>query len=315
MNIVLLESLAIKEDVLNKYAEKLENAGHNFKTFNRNDDTNVQIEEAKDADILIIANMPLKGDVIRACKNLKFIDIAFTGVDHVDIETAKELSIAVSNASGYSNDSVAELTLGLILSLLRNVPQTEKRCREGGTKDGLVGNALKGKTVGIVGTGAIGMTTAKLCSAFGCKIIAYNGFSNKQSTDLITYMPLKEMLEQSDIVALHCPVSDKSKNLINKETLSFMKPGAILINAARGPVVDSEALAEALNTGGIRGAGIDVFETEPPLNPAHPLLNSKNTIVTPHIAFATQESMEKRAEIVFKNIEHFLNGNQINKIC
>lgn len=315
MNIVLLESLAVKEEVLNKYAEKLTSKGHTFKAYPRTDDVNLQIEQAKEADILMIANMPLKGEVIQACKNLKFIDIAFTGVDHVDIKTAQELSIAVSNASGYSNDSVAELTLGLILSLLRNVPQVDKRCREGGTKEGLVGNELKGKTVGIIGTGAIGMTTAKLCSAFGCKILAYNGFSNKENTDLITYLPLKEMLELSDIIALHCPVSDKSKNLINEETISYMKSGAILINAARGPVVNSEALAKALNEGRIRAAGIDVFETEPPLNPAHPLLNSKNTIVTPHIAFATQESMEKRAEIVFKNIEYFLSNNQINKIC
>lgn len=315
MNIVLLESLAIKEEVLNKYAEKLISKGHSFKAYPRTEDTSLQIEQAKDADIVMIANMPLKGDVIRACTNLKFIDIAFTGVDHVDVQAAKELSIAVSNASGYSNDSVAELTLGLILSLLKNIPQVDKRCREGGTKEGLVGNELKGKTVGIIGTGAIGMTTAKLCSAFGCKIIAYNGFSNKEDTDLITYLPLKEMLEQSDIIALHCPVSDKSKNLINEETISYMKSGAILINAARGPVVNSEALAKALDSGRIRGAGIDVFETEPPLNPTHPLLNSKNTIATPHIAFATEESMEKRAEIVFKNIEYFLSNNQINKIC
>lgn len=314
MNIVLLESLAISDDVLKGYTEKLEKAGHTFKAFARTSDTSKQIENAKEADILIIANMPLSGEVIKSCQNLKFINVAFTGVDHVDLETAKEKNIAVSNASGYSNDSVAELTLCMILSLLRNVPQVDKRTREGKTKDGLVGNELKGKTVGIIGTGAIGSRTAELCRAFGCKIIAYNGFSDKKSTDLITYMPLKEMLQQSDIVALHCPVTAKSRNLINKETISYMKPSAILINAARGPVVNSQDLAEALNENKIAGAGIDVFETEPPLDPEHPLLHSKNTLVTPHIAFATQESMEKRAKIVFDNINKWLEGNQINKI-
>ena len=314
MNIVLLESLGVSRDILEKYTKELNNEGHTFKAFERTDDLEKQIEQAKDADILILANMPLKGEVIRECKNLKFIDVAFTGVDHIDLDAAKERGIAVSNASGYSNDSVAELTLGLILSLLRNIPQVDKRAREGGTKDGLVGSLLKGKTVGIIGTGAIGMTTANLCKAFGAKIIAYNGFSNKPDTDLITYLPLKTMLEQSDVVALHCPLTDKSQNLINKETISYMKPTAILINAARGGVVNSRDLADALNQNRISGAGIDVFEAEPPLDIDHPLLHSKNTIVTPHVAFATKESMELRAKIVFENLTAWLAGKQINKI-
>lgn len=314
MNIVLLESLGIPAKLLDTYAQKLKDQGHTFKAYERTDDTNTLIEEAKDADILMLANMPLKGEVIKACKNLKYIDIAFTGVDHVDVKTAKELGIEISNASGYSNTSVAELTLCLMLSLLRNVPQTDKRAREGKTKDGLVGNELRGKTIGIIGTGAIGSEVARLCSAFGCKIIAYNGFSNKKDTDLIRYMPLKEMLEQADIVTLHCPLTEQSRNLINKDTISAMKPTAILINAARGPVVNSKDLADALNSGRIAGAGIDVFETEPPLDTNHPLLHSKNTIVTPHIAFASVESMAKRAEIVFNNIDIWLKGEHINKV-
>lgn len=314
MNIVLLESLGIPAELLDTYAQKLKDQGHTFKAYERTDDTNTLIEEAKEADILMLANMPLKGEVIKACKNLKYIDIAFTGVDHVDVKTAKELGIELSNASGYSNTSVAELTLCLMLSLLRNVPQVDKRTREGKTKDGLVGNELRGKTIGIIGTGAIGSEVARLCSAFGCKMIAYNGFSNKKDTDLIRYMPLKEMLEQADIVTLHCPLTEQSRNLINKDTISAMKPTAILINAARGPVVNSKDLADALNSGRIAGAGIDVFETEPPLDTNHPLLHSKNTIVTPHIAFASVESMAKRAEIVFNNIDIWLKGEHINKV-
>lgn len=314
MNIVMLESLAVSEDILKSYIKPLEEAGHTFRAYEKSSDEEVLKEESKDADILILANMPLSQEVIRNCSHLKFIDVAFTGVDHVDLEAAKEMGAALSNASGYSNESVAELTLGMILSLLRNVPQVEARCRDGKTKDGLVGFELKGKTVGIIGTGAIGMRTAQLCSAFGCKVIAYNGFSKKENSELITYMPLKDLLEEADIVALHCPLTEQSRHLINQETIGYMKKSAILINAARGPVVDSDALAKALNEGRIAGAGIDVFEVEPPLNTDHPLLHAKNTIVTPHVAFATKESMEIRAEIVFRNIDQWLKGEQINKI-
>ena len=166
----------------------------------------------------------------------------------------------------------------------------------------------------VFGMAHIGHRVAELAHAFGAKVIAYNGFSHKADTELIKYLPMKEMMEQADIVSLHCPVTDKSKGLINKETLSYMKPTAFLINEARGPVVVSQDLADALNSGKIAGAGIDVFENEPPLDTNHPLLHAKNTIVTPHVAFATAESMAKRAVIVFDNIDAYLAGNQKNII-
>ena len=314
MKIVLLERLGIEEEKLESYLASFRSMGHEVPVYERNDDVLVQIEEAKDAEVLIIANMPLKGEVIQACTKLKYINVAFTGVDHVDLEMAKKCNVKVSNASGYSNDAVAELTLCMMLSLLRNFPQVEERCRLGGTKEGLVGCELKGKTVGIIGTGAIGMAVAKLCRAFGCKIIAYNGFSHKESTEEITYLPMKEMMEQADIVSLHCPVTEQSKGIINEETISYMKPTAYLINEARGPVVDSKALAKALNEGKIAGACVDVFEMEPPIPKDHPLLNAKNMIVTPHIAFATKESMIKRADIIFDNLKSFLESEQKNVI-
>lgn len=315
MNIVLLESLAVDSETLEDLVKPLTEAGHSFKAYERNDDPQVLIEEAKDADVLMIANMPLKGEVIEACDHLKYIDVAFTGVDHVDLEAAKRKGVAVSNASGYSNESVAELAIEMMLSLLRNVPQMDARARGGKTKDGLGGSELKGKTVGIIGTGAIGSRTAELCRAFGCKIIAYNGFgSGKNKPDYITYMPLKEMLEQADIVTLHCPLTEQSRGMINAETIAYMKPTAYLINAARGPVVDSQALADALNSDKIAGAGIDVLEMEPPFPAEHPLLKAKHTIITPHIAFASKESMKIRADIVFKNIETWMAGEQQNII-
>ncbi len=312
MNIVLLEPLGVSQETMDRYAEEIKQAGHTFAAYERTEDTALLVQEARDADALILANMPLKGEVIRACTHLKYIDVAFTGVDHVDLEAAREMGVAVSNASGYSNDSVAELTLCMVLSLLRHVREVEAACRQGGTKAGLIGNELRGKTVGIIGTGAIGTRSGELCRAFGCRTIAYNGFSHKEDTEDMTYLPLEEMLRQSDVVLLHCPVSQQSRHLINEKTLTYMKKTAILVNAARGPVVDSQALADALNEGRIAGAGIDVFESEPPIDGAHPLLHAKNTLVTPHVAFATEESMEKRAAIVFDNLHQWLNGNKVN---
>ena len=314
MKIVLLESLGISQEVLDSYADVLRSQGHEFTAYERDLSPKVQIERAKDADILIIANMPLSGEVIRSCPRLKFINVAFTGVDHVDLEAARERQIAISNASGYSNESVAELALCMMLSLLRNVPQVEEKCRQGSTKDGLVGQELKGKTVGIIGVGAIGTRTAQLCQAFGCKILGYRRHPEQNPAAGVTYVSLEELLRQSDIVSLHCPQTPETVGMINEERLSWMKPSAILINAARGPIVDSQALANALNEGRLAGAGIDVFESEPPLNTDHPLLHSRNTIVTPHVAFASKESMLARAEIVFDNIQAWMNGTQKNII-
>ena len=314
MNIVLLESLGVPEEVLNACAKPLVDAGHAFKAYPKDTDPKVQIERAKDADVIMIANMPLSGEVISACPNLKYIDVAFTGVDHVDLDAARAKGVKVSNAAGYSNEAVAELTLCMMLALLRNVPQVEARCRAGQTKDGLVGVELMGKTVGIVGVGAIGTRTAELCHAFGCKVLGNKRHVRGDEPDYIEFVSLEELLSRSDIVSLHCPLNEDSRGMINKDTIAKMKPGALLINAARGPVVDSQALADALNNGDLGGAGIDVFETEPPLDLDHPLLHSKNTIVTPHVAFASAESMETRCKIVFDNIAQWMNGHQTNII-
>lgn len=314
MNIVLLEPLGIPDSLLERYTADLAAAGHSFTAYPRTADTGRLIEEARDADVLLLANMPLPGQVIRACGHLKFIDVAFTGVDHVDLDAARQMGVAVSNASGYSNDSVAELTVCMALALLRNLPQVEERCRTGGTKDGLVGQELRGKTVGLVGTGAIGSRVAQLFGAFGCRVIASSDFSHKPDTELITYLPLTEVLAQADILSLHCPLNDSTRGLIGDDAIARMKPGALLLNAARGPVVDTAALADALHAGRLGGAGIDVFETEPPLPADHPLLHTPNTIVTPHVAFATAQSMEKRAAIVFHSLERWLAGEQINKV-
>lgn len=314
MKIVLLESLAVSKEVLDGFARELEARGHEFCAYEKSTDEAELIDRAKDAEVIMIANMPLSGNVIRNCPKLKFIDVAFTGVDHVDLEAARECGVAVSNASGYSNESVAELVIGMILSLLRNVPQVQDRCRNEGTKEGLVGRQLQGKTVGIVGLGAIGKRVAALANAFSCKVVTYDQYYAEESRELAELVTLDDLLTQSDIVTLHCPLTEGTRHLMNREKIGMMKSNAILINCARGPVVDYEALAEALHAGKIGGAGVDVFEVEPPLPADHVMLHTPNTIVTPHIAFASEESMELRAKIVFHSLEQWMDGNQINVI-
>jgi D-3-phosphoglycerate dehydrogenase len=258
--------------------------------------------------------MPMPGTVIRSCEQLKFIDVAFTGVDHVDLAAAQERGIAVSNASGYSNEAVAELVLGMVLNILRNLSAVEARCRAGQTKDGLVGSELKGKTVGIIGFGKIGRRSAELFHAFGCRILAQSRSYQADAPAYVTQVSQEELLQQSDIVVLHCPLNDSTRGMINGQKLAMMKNTGILINVARGPVVVAKDLADALNRGIIAAAGIDVFDREPPLDLAEPLLNCKNCLVTPHVAFASKESMSLRAEIVFDNLAAWIRGNQKNRI-
>lgn len=312
--IVIMESLGISAQELAQRKKPFEEQGHTFVDFPRTTDIPTLIEQARDADAMILANMPMPGAVIRSCENLKFIDVAFTGVDHVDLAAAREKGIAVSNASGYSNEAVAELVLGMALSILRNISAVEARCRAGQTKDGLVGSELKGKTVGIIGYGRIGRRSAELFHAFGCTILAQSRSRKDDAPDYVTQVSQEELLKKSDIVVLHCPLNDSTRGMINGEKLALMKKTAILINVARGPVVVAQDLADALNNGTIAAAGVDVFDKEPPLDLNEPLLNCKNCLVTPHVAFASRESMSLRAEIVFRNLECWLKGQPQNVI-
>ena len=201
---------------------------------------------------------------------------------------------------------------GLIIDLYRNIDKCNEVTRQGGTKDGLVGFELEGKKFGIIGTGAIGIRVANIAKAFGCEVYGYSR-TVKENTG-IKYVDLNTLLSTCDIVSLHVPLNDSTKGLINEDNIKLMKKNAILINTARGPIVDSKALSNALKEGIIAGAGVDVFEMEPPIPEDHVLFEAPNLIVTPHVAFATKESMIKRAEIVFDNIDKYIDGNIQNVI-
>lgn len=307
MKLVIIEPLGVKQEkLLAMAAEQLPESVEVVYYDTRVTDTETLIERGKDADIIAVSNLPLNADVIDGCKNLKMLSVAFTGVDHIALDACRRNGVLVSNCAGYSTAAVADLVFGLLISLYRNIPACNEVVRREGTKDGLVGFELEGKKFGVVGTGAIGLRVAAIAQAFGCEVLAYS--RTKKDVPGITYTDLDTLLSQCDIVSLHTPLNDSTRGLIGKEQLALMKKNAILINTARGPVVDSQALAEALNEERIAGACIDVFETEPPVKKEHPLLNAKHVIATPHVAFATKEALVKRAVIVFDNITAWLNN-------
>lgn len=316
MKIVVMEPLGVALEKINALAATLQAAGHEFVYYtSKETQQDKLLSRVQDADIIMLANQPLSAEIINGCPKLKMLSVAFTGVDHVALNACRARNILVCNAAGYSTNAVAELTFGLAISVIRNIVPCDARCRKAGTKDGLVGFELFGKTFGVVGTGAIGARVAKIAAAFGCKVLAYSRTAKQELVDVgVQYVSLDELLAQSDFVSLHVPLTDATRGLINADAIAKMKQGAVLLNTARGPVVDSAALAEALNAGKLAGAGIDVFEGEPPIAENHPLCSAKNTVLTPHVAFASREALETRADIVFANIEKWLNGAPQNVV-
>lgn len=316
MKIVTMEPLGIPTEKVLAMAESLKAAGHDFTYYETKEtDQTKLLARCKAADILILANQPLSNNIINNCPNLKMLSVAFTGVDHIDLDACKIHNISVCNAAGYSTNAVAELVFGLSIAVIRNIVPCDQRTRQSATKDGLVGFELHGKKFGVIGTGAIGSRVAEIAQAFGCEVYAYSR-TEKQSLSQkgILYVDLATLLANCDFISLHVPLNDNTKNIIDEKALATMKPTAILINTARGPVVDNKALAKALNDGKIAGAGIDVFEIEPPISADHSLISAKNTVLTPHIAFASTEALITRADIVFANIEKWLAGKPQNLI-
>lgn len=315
MKIVLMEPLGISEETLSGLSSELTANGHTFTAYDSvTTDTQELIRRAGDAEVLIIANHPLPGEVIRADENLKMVSVAFVGIDHVDVEACKEKGVLISNTGGYCDDAVAELAIGLTLDCLRNITACDASVQAGGGKAGLQGHELAGKTVGIVGTGAIGCRTAEIFKVFGCKLIGYSRSERQSAKDLgMEYMSLKEVMSQADIVSVHTPLTPETKGLIGAEEIAAMKQGGILVNTSRGPVVDTEALASALKENRIK-AGIDVFEKDPPLPEDHPLLGAPKLVCTPHVGFDTRESIDRRAVMAFENVTAWMDGNPVRKM-
>lgn len=305
MKIVAVEPIGISAERAESIKQELAVKGHEFVWYpDRKEDTATLVERMKDAEVVIISNIPLPAEVLSQCPKLQFLNVAFTGLDHIDLAYCQEHNILVKNASGYATEAVAELAVGLAIDVFRKITSLDGSIRQGGVRGAFLGRELRGKTVGIVGTGAIGTRTAELFKAFGCRVIAWSRTHKPEVMNLgAAYVTLEGLMRDSDIISLHVPLTAETKHLISKEMLALCKPTAILINTARGNVVDMDALAECLRENRIAGAGIDVYEKEPPLPETHPLLSAPNCVLVPHVGYATREAFDDRIDIILRNLE------------
>jgi len=269
------------------------------------------VELVKDVDAIIVRSKPrVTRRVIESAPKLKVIARAGVGLDNIDLEAAKERGIKVVNSPGASSRSVAELVFGLLFAVARRIAFADRRMREGvWAKKQCLGTELEGKTIGIVGFGRIGYQVAKIANAFGMRVLLYDPYPNEERSKEVggKFVDLETLLSESDVVTLHVPLVEQTYHLINEERLRLMKSSAILINAARGAVVDTEALVKALREGWIAGAGLDVFEEEP-LPKDHPLTKLDNVVLTPHIGASTVEAQMRAGVQVAEQIVEILKG-------
>ncbi len=311
-NIVVIEPLGVDESVVREQMEQFNDEYNLIYYSDRNEDPLVLAKRASEAHILVVSNIKIDEEILKLCPNLEMICVAFTGFDLIDIEYCKEHDIVVSNASGYATTGVVELVFGLIIDLYRRIKVGDKDVREGGTHNNIPGIEIEGKKFGVVGAGAIGKQVARVADAFNADVYVYNRSLVEMYN--VTQVELEDIFKECDIISINLPLNDSTRGIINKELISLMKPNAVLINTARGPIVDNNALAEALIKGDIAGAGIDVFDMEPPIPSNYRLLQAPNTIFTPHVAYYTHEAMEKRFYIVIENIKAYRLGEPINKV-
>lgn len=303
MKIVFLEPLGLTVEAIDKACENLKKQGHEVVIYpDRRPEMN--IERAAGADVVVESNMPLRKDFLDACPNLKMLSIAFTGLDHIDMDECKRRGITVMNAAGYSTEAVAEETICMMIGLYRHVIENDRITRSCKGPSMAPGREIAGKTVGIIGMGAIGQRTAALAQAFGCNVIAWN--RTPKQVQGVTFVDKETLLKESDIVALHIALNNETRNFLTAQDFKMMKSSAIIVNAARGPVVNTNDLAEALKNGIIAGAALDVYDGEPPLSNDNPILTAPNTLLLPHIGFSTEEAFKERLKIVVKNVERFI---------
>ncbi|MBE6286897.1 MAG: D-2-hydroxyacid dehydrogenase [Mediterranea massiliensis] len=278
------------------------------------------ITRAAEADIVLTNKVVIDEKAMDALPNIKYIGVLATGYNVVDINAAKERGIVVTNIPAYSTDSVAQMVFAHILNITQQVEHYSNEVRAGEwsrcsdfsyTNTPLI--ELRGKRIGIIGLGHTGYTTARIAIGFGMDVYAYTSKSHFQLPPEIKKLPMDELFSTCDIISLHCPLTESTYHLVNAERLKSMKPTAILINTGRGPLIDENALANALNNNEIYAAGVDVLSQEPP-STDNPLLSARNCFITPHIAWATAEARERLLQIAVENVHAFLNGKPINVV-
>ena len=315
MKLVVLERNSVGTDIDVSCYEKFGEVTYYPNTVAEN-----TAERVKDADVIIANKAPMNEDTLKDAPNVKLICLFATGFDNVDLAYCKSRGIKVANVVNYSTAAVVQHTLLLALALEEKLVHYDNYVKSGeyGAQDRFSNfdrpfREFEGKTWGIVGMGNIGRGVARVAQAMGCKVIFYSA-SGKSTCTEYERVEFDDLLSQSDILSLHCPLSDRTRGLINKEAFSKMKQSAVLVNVARGPVVDTQALYEALTQGQIAAAGLDVLEKEPISrdNPLNEIKDSTKLIITPHLAWASTEARERLVDEVARNIQAFLDGEERN---
>lgn len=276
------------------------------------------VEYVGDAEAVLCNKMPFTAEVLEACPNLKYIGLCATGYNNIDVAAATRLGITVCNAPAYSNAAVAQQVFSFILRYTNRTSAYNRFVHNGGWIRSETFSAfeypiteLAGKTLGIIGYGRIGRQVAKIAHAFDMNVIVNTRTAKQDSS--VKFVGLKELLSKSDIITLHCPLTDETNGLIDLDALKLCKPTAILINTSRGAVINEADLAYALDNDIIAGAGLDVL-CEEPMSADNPLLNAKNCIITPHIAWAPIDTRKRLITIVADNLSAFINGKPINTV-
>ena len=278
-------------------------------------------ERIQDADAVLTSDTYLGREIFETCPNIKYVGVMSTGYNSVDLAAASERKIPVCNIPSYGTDAVSQFTIALLLEICCRVGHHDKAVKEGrwGQQPDfcfwdypLI--ELAGKTMGIIGFGRIGQRTAHIASALGMKVLYQNRRRKKEfENENCSYADFDTLIREADVISLHCPLSPETEGMVNKETIGRMKDGVILLNSSRGGLVKSKDLAEALNSGKVYAAGLDVVENEPIL-PDDPLLTAKNCFITPHIAWASKESRIRLLEAAADNLEAFVKGKPINVV-
>lgn len=278
------------------------------------------VERCKDADIVLTNKVLIREAEMAQLPRLRYIGVLATGYNVVDTAAAAARGIVVTNIPAYSTDSVAQMVFAHLLNIVNAVQLHTDSVRRGEWSSCAdfsymlsAQTELAGKTLGIIGLGNIGRRVARIADAFGMRVVAKTSKRAEELPSYITPVTLDELLTESDVITLHCPLTPDTQHIINADTIARMKQGAILINTGRGPLIDEVAVAEALNNGKLRAAGFDVLAVEPAAQD-NPLLTARNAFITPHIAWATAEARVRLMNIMLQNIEAFLAGNVINKV-
>ena len=303
MKIVFLEPLGLSVERIENECKELKALGHEVIIYpDRCPAKN--IDRASDADIVVESNMPLRKEFFDACPNLKMLSIAFTGLDHIDMEECERKGIMVNNAAGYSTEAVAEEAICMMIGLYRHIVENDRITRKCQGSSIMPGKEIANKTVGIIGLGTIGERTAKLVQAFGCNVIAWN--RTYKEIYGVRMVDKETLFKESDIISIHLSLNNETRDFVTMNEINLMKPSAIIVNVARGPIINTNDLADALKKERIAGAALDVYDTEPPLDSENPILTAPNTILLPHVGFATEEAFVLRLEIVINNVRRYI---------